>query len=323
MKLIESKAEYIPQEEGLEGIYKVIELAGRTAYHSQDKITPDSAKDFVDRMIKSKHGAALEHGTVYLFYSVSCYDREGQKWVSKYESNPYSKVICVGVDDNEPSEDGNYYDLIGNEACGNEQYVITTNYRVLVENNWLDDLQYLCSPTEFHEKRYTMRFTCSRAIANELVRHRTMSFLQESTRYINYFKERHGGEITFIKPSWLNCSFEDITESELCYLANQYPQEVDGRRFLTSLVESEHAYMTLLQKGCTPQQARDALPNATKTELIITGFASDWRHVMDLRLFGKTGAPHPDMIDLMQKAQKAMQEAGIWEDIMSKPSKFE
>ena len=55
MKLIESKAEYIPQEEGLEGIYKMIELAGRTAYHSLDKITPDSAKDFVDRMIKSNH----------------------------------------------------------------------------------------------------------------------------------------------------------------------------------------------------------------------------------------------------------------------------
>ena len=55
----------------------------------------------------------------------------------------------------------------------------------------------------------------------------------------------------------------------------------------------------------------------------MTGFASDWRHVMDLRLFGKTGAPHPDMKDLMLKAQKAMQEAGIWEDIMSKSSKFD
>ena len=77
MKLIESKAEYIPQatvpsasaEELLEGIYKQIELAGRTAYHSQDKITPTSAKNFVDRMIKSEHGACLEHGTVYLKFS--------------------------------------------------------------------------------------------------------------------------------------------------------------------------------------------------------------------------------------------------------------
>ena len=76
MKLIESKAEYIPQEEGLEGIYKVIELAGRTAYHSQDKITPDSAKDFVDRMIKSHHGAALEAGTVYLKVPIDTYEKD-------------------------------------------------------------------------------------------------------------------------------------------------------------------------------------------------------------------------------------------------------
>ena len=93
--------------------------------------------------------------------------------------------------------------------------------------------------------------------------------------------------------------------------------------FFESLVFAEKNYFVLLNKGFTPQQARDVLPNATKTELIMTGFSSDWRHVMDLRLFGKTGQPHPDMVDLMQKAQKTMQEAGIWEDIMSKPSKFE
>ena len=79
----------------------------------------------------------------------------------------------------------------------------------------------------------------------------------------------------------------------------------------------------MLQKGFQPQQARDILPNATKTELIMTGFSSDWKFLIDLRLFEKTGAVHPDMKDLMQKAQKVMQEAGIWEDIMSKLSKFE
>lgn len=71
MKLIESKAEYLPQENGIEGIYKMIEVAGRTAYHSQDKITTVSAKSFVDRMIKSHHYAALEHGTVYLHLQVN------------------------------------------------------------------------------------------------------------------------------------------------------------------------------------------------------------------------------------------------------------
>lgn len=187
MKLIESKAEYIPQEEGLEGIYKQIELAGRTAYHSQDKITPDSAKGFVDRMIKSKHGAALEEGSVYLLFD--CIRKEYLDYHGEeYENNPYSKVR-FWCDDNDADV---------------RKYYITTNLRVLVENNWLDDLQYLCSPTNDHEKKYAMRFTCSRAIAQELTRHRVFSFLMESQRYINYSKERHGGEITFIIPSWYN-----------------------------------------------------------------------------------------------------------------------
>jgi thymidylate synthase (FAD) len=314
MKLIESKAEYIPQEDGLEGIYKIIELAGRTAYKSEDKIVnvisidiadlPEgitvknipnyktnqqqcieylrnhkikykiisSAKAFVDRMIKSKHGAALEHGTIYLKMP---YD-------TIYDENPYSNSLWDGHD-----------------------MFVTTNYRVLQENEWLDDLKYLCKPTDQHEKRYTMRFTCSRAIAQELTRHRVFSYLMESQRYINYSKERHGGDITFIEPSWLKEMSYDIEE-----------------KFIESLSQAEDNYMWLVH-WLQPQQARDVLPNATKTELIMTGFASDWRFLMDLRLFEKTGAVHPDMKDLMQKAQKAMQEAGIWEDIMSKPSKFE
>ena len=301
MRLIESKAEYIPQEEGLEGIYKQIELAGRTAYHSQDKITPDSAKGFVDRMIKSKHGAALEHGTVYLSFMGT---EEGDSYhFDKYNSDKYSSIS---------------YDKLG--------YVyVTTNLRVLVENGWLDDLQYLYPPTEFHEKRYTMRFTCSRAIAQELTRHRTFSFLMESQRYINYSKERHGGKITYIKPSWLEESEEEANSFLGLVMAgaelNEHGEKIYP--FFESLVFAEKNYFALLNKGYTPQQARDILPNATKTELIMTGFSSDWKHVLDLRLFEKTGAVHPDMLDLMLKAQEVMIEAGIWEDIMSKPSKFE
>jgi thymidylate synthase (FAD) len=293
MKLIESKAEYIPQEEGLEGIYKIIEVAGRTAYHSQDKITPTSAKDFVDRMIKSKHGTALEAGTVYLDIP------EKDDTVLIFGMNPYSETI----------------------KGGDSIYHITTNYRVLIEHDALWTIQkYGCNPSSLHEKRYTMRFTCSRAIANELVRHRTMSFLQESTRYINYSKERHGGEITFIIPSRFGWQEQTIIKGDF---EKSGSGSFDSGAWINSLLESESTYKYLLKEGWTPQQARDVLPNATKTELIMTGFSSDWRHVMDLRLFGKTGAPHPDMIDLMQKAQKSMQEAGIWEDIMSKPSKFE
>ena len=317
MKLIESKAEYIPQEEGLEGIYKMIELAGRTAYHSLDKITPDSAKDFVDRMIKSHHEAALEHGTVYLIGRFSSKKELFEDaWAFKYIDNPYTKTIRVPLDEN-------------NRYNGPQLLYVTTNYRVHVENGWLDDLKeskdtnavILYNPTEFHEKRYTMRFTCSRAIAQELTRHRVFSFLMESQRYINYSKERHGGGITFIIPSWIDRNREPNTEAEVAWLDAMKKAESAYLDMVNGITRKGIVVMPADEK-LTPQQARDVLPNATKTELIMTGFASDYRHLFDLRLFEKTGKVHPDMKDIMQKAQKSMQEAGIWEDIMRKPSKF-
>jgi thymidylate synthase (FAD) len=156
----------------------------------------------------------------------------------------------------------------------------------------------------------------------------------ESQRYINYSKERHGGEITFIIPSWFQTLKEEGNyNGEIRDGSNRIVlggktfqlssvQGFDEHYICSRLAEAENAYFHLLKRGYTPQQARDVLPNATKTELIMTGFSSDWRHVLDLRLFEKTGAVHPDMLNLMLKAQEVMIEAGIWEDIMSKPSKF-
>lgn len=275
MKLIESKAELIQQPSGLEGVYKQIELCGRTCYKSEDKITEDSAKGFVDRMIKSNHTAMLEHGTVYLFIKVSPYDTNLHIHITKYEENPYSRVIPIGVDDNEPSLDGDYYDILGNKATGDMQYAITTNLRVLVEHGWLDDLKYICEPTEHHERRYTLKLTTDRGVSHELVRHRVFSFAQESTRYCNYSKDKFGREITFIFPHWL---------------LNR-----DHDKFVKALMDAEKYYFTLLDQGWTPQEARQVLPNALKTEICITGFESDWKHFLDLRYFETTGKAHPDM----------------------------
>ena len=172
MKLIESSVEIIPQENGLEGIYKQCELAGRTAYKSQDRITEGSAKKFVDAMIRSNHGAVLEHGTVYMVFK---WWQIGKKL--KYLFNPYSKIRRF-------------------------KYV-TTNLRVLFENSWLNDLEYFCEPTEHHERRITAKFICSRGVSHEAVRHRAFSFLQESQRYCMYSKDKMGGEITYIIPEWV------------------------------------------------------------------------------------------------------------------------
>lgn len=290
MKLIDSKAELILQQGGLEGVYKQIEFCGRTCYKSEDKITEDSAKGFVDRMIKSNHTAMLEQGTVYLMAIDWDYNPLRHYWTNKY-----SRVKEIHLETEHCQSDTSY----------KYAYYVTTNLRVLVENGWLDDLQYLCDPTEHHEKRYTMKFTTDRGVSHELVRHRVFSFAQESTRYCNYSKDKFGNELTFIKPSWYD------KDEHTTWLFNG------------QIGASETAYLLLLEKGCSPQEARQILPNALKTEICMTGFACHWRFFFDLRYFGKTGKPHPDMELLATKAKTEFMRAGLWKEIMVQPSKFD
>lgn len=261
MKLIKPSFTILHQAPGLEGVYKQIELAGRTCYKSEDKITPDSAKAFVERMINSGHGAMLEHGTVYLGMPIeTIIPIEANGW-GKYESNKYSKggVVC--------------------SINGEKRVAITTNLRVLVENGWLDDLQYICEPTEYHEKRVCVKFICDRGVSHEFVRHRVFSFAQESTRYCNYSKDKFGNELTFIQPCYLN-------EAELAQYGpyhlvsrNKSPESI----FICSLNNAEKDYLTLIESGWKAQEARAVLPNALKTELVMTGFVTDWQHFFDLR----------------------------------------
>ena len=274
MKLIKPSVEYILQPEGLDGIYKHIERCARTCYKSEDKITEDSAKKMVDALIKSKHTAMLEHSTVYLgrlwIGSVchSCNQTMADEFIDKYAMNPYSKVV-----------------VHNNDIC------VSTNYRVLIENGWLDDLRFLCNPTEYHIKRYTMKFICDRGVSHELVRHRVFSFAQESQRYCNYSKDKFDNCITFIKPSW--CADILLMDDGLSAV------DIDNKAewtFIHNLCDAEDTYFDLLSEGWTPQQARSVLPNATKTEIIMTGFEDDWKHFFDLRLRGTTGKPHPDML---------------------------
>ena len=290
MKLIESSVQIIEEKDP----YKMIELAGRTCYHSQDKITENSAKEFVDRMIKLGHGAMLEHGTVYLDVPNSAGDYD---LVPFFASNPYSRVVIKPLDDRVH----NY---------------VTTNFRVIVENfaeEYIPDiLQYLCEPTEFHEKRITVHFVCDRGVSHEFVRHRVFSFAQESTRYCDYSKDKFGNDITYIIPSWLDLpegkysdwdnDWCDVSELKLLY------PEVDNLSdpancFLQSIKNAEYYYFMLINRGWKPQQARQVLPNATKTELVMTGFESDWEHFFELRC---SGAAHPDAKKLADELKSLM-----------------
>lgn len=288
MKLIKPSVEYIPQED----IYKHIELCSRNCYKSEDKITEDSAKKMVDGLIKAGHGAMLEHGTVYLFFSGSCYDHKFCNHMDEYNCNPYTKGGFIGCDDNEQAENGNFYDIMGNDARGYMQFCFTTNYRVLVENDWLDDLQYAVTPFDNHwSKRYTMKFVTDIGVCRELLRHRKFSFANESTRYCNYSKGKFGGELTFITPTWYTGG-NGINDKE-CSMDSEFELNCE---------EAEKSYLRMISWGAAPQEARQVLPLATKTELVMTGFEDDWVNFMDLRLRGTTGKPHPDMRYIAQLA---------------------
>lgn len=280
MKLINSKVEILePTGYTIDDIYKQIEIAGRTCYKSEDKITPTSAKEFVDRMIKSGHGAMLEHGTVYLTIPTQNCNSE------KYKRNHYSAVNIVSVDGI------------------NGRTFVTTNYRVLVENEWLDDLKYICEPTVFHEKRISVRWTCDRVTGESFLRHRVFSFARESTRYCNYSKDKFGNELTFIIPTWCNdlqdgVTFEDRLDVDKFVWGDINYEDINNikvdeytRTFLYSNIDSELNYIQLINKGYKPQQARQILPFCIKSPLIMTGFESDWKHFFELRC---DAAAHPD-----------------------------
>lgn len=293
------------QEECIQYIYEHIEKCGRVCYKSSDKIGDKPAKEFVNRLINSGHGAMLEHGTVYLQIPFKCIDVSAEleipiieDLVSKYTENKYSQCITI-----------------------NYVAYITTNYRVLVENGWLDDLKYVCAPTKYHEKRYTICFTTDIGVSREANRHRVNSIAEESTRYCNYNKDKFGKELNYIVPAWFDLKDINKAVSKLNpFMSSEYTEkENQGIAafytgdwsaldwWLWGLKCCEIAYMKQIELGLTPQQARQSLPLNTKTTLVHTAFESDWKHFFDLRVLGTTGAPHPNMKKVAEIAYNKVQ----------------
>lgn len=266
MKVTYQSATYLPQGWHLRDIYKQIELAARTCYKSENKISEHSDEKLIQALINSQHTAMLEHGTVYLEFPNDdvAVDHD---WV-KYFENPYS---CMLLTDH-------------------GSYAITTNFRVIIENHWEDDLQYLCEPTPWHAKRYTVRCITNLQVSHELVRHRAMSFAMESSRYCNYSNDKFGNELTFIEPIWFP------TDIPVDYM-EEYP---DVETWYSAMGHIEKCYLQLLDYGWKPQQAAQVLPKGLKTEIVITGFDYQWNHFFDLRLREKTGPVHPQMKELAE-----------------------
>lgn len=260
----------LKQGPGLAGIFQMIELAGRTCYKSEDLITPDSAGAFVNRLIANGHGAMLEHGTVYLKL----------KWwqvgkIIKYFFAPHTE--------------------------SNDLLYVTTNYRVIVENKWEEDLKLLCEPTRKHAKRRTFRIQCDIGVSREANRHRVNSIAEQSTRFCNYSKDKFNNEISVIMPDeCLDLALVPggtyrVLRDFMGYKVSKDPEKQPNalHYWFAANAVCEYCYINLLRLGWKPQQARRVLPLDTVTELVHTAFVSDWKHFLDLRCAPNA---HPDMI---------------------------
>ena len=290
MRINNPSFEIWDQEPSLDGIYRQIERVGRVCYKSEDHQTADSARPFVERMIKNEHYAMLEHGSVFLTISLEGDDKlsaeEREQKANNYISNRFSRVVIAGG-----------------------KAFVSTNLRVLAENGWLDDLAFLTEPTDHHERRVTVHFTTQIAITREFNRQRADSMAEQSTRYCNYSKAKFGNEITVNLPTWVKQLMMDsnwarqISGGTLTISGHDFLElgrkVVDGSatdldNWVFANLATEKSYMNLIAAGRKPQEARVVLPLDTNTELVHTAFISDWKHFFDLRALGTTGAPHPD-----------------------------
>lgn len=280
--------------------YKKIELISRTCYKSEDKITKTSAKKFVKSLIKRMHTAMLEHQ--YFLFQIKNSGYFVEQYINMLKNEDYVHVtkhtdyisengmigsnirylvsanvrtICErGINDPIFRAIKNLYpELIYNE---NDKEVYNDVYALVVNLTDFDDI----TEEEILEHSYfTFRVICDRGVSHEFVRHRPCSFAQESTRYVNY---KEG--IAVIPTNGFDEKSEEVRDV-----------------YMEAFNTSDDCYRKLIELGESSQQARAVLPTALKTELVVTANMNEWKHIMNLRYFGITGTPHPDMKVIAEK----------------------
>ena len=286
MKLIKQSFEFINQTDfSLVGIKKHIERCARVSYKSEDKITDTSYEKFVNMLESRGHDRPLEFGTVHL----------------KMPESEFRSLIDILTSSRTYNDLWMHYKVVETWKEGYIVYV-TTNYRYykLMWNQMNTLSEYFDkTDSEHYPKRYTVHMILDRGVMDEFRTHVGLSHLAESTRYVNYSKEKFGSEITFIKPCWLNvpegkynhCIMVSKNSPDIkieCVgsdeIGKYYNIGEDEGLFLNGLIQSELTYLHLINnKKWTPQQARSVLPLGIKSELISCGFEDAWENFFKRR----------------------------------------
>lgn len=324
MKIVDPSVEVL--RTGLEKDFALtpeqfIEKVGRTCYKSEDKITPESAPKFVRNLINRGHEAMLEHWTL-IFRAKDAHifkiirdmwlDTTNAAWGTSTDDAFLPKLRFTDSDDR--------YIISGNIRAWRDFYRAfmrncPQNCRAVYMQDIMD-----AAPTFFEDLRpedmrpavyepyltpitirdlegalehlvhhdVTLKFVCDRGVSHELARHRAASFAQESTRYCNYAAGKYGREITVVRPSWCD------PESRLYHL------------WKLSCQMNEDVYISMIDAGSAPQEARAVLPNSLKTEVVVTGTMGHWHHFFGLRCGHEA---QPDMRKVACLARDILQAA--------------
>ena len=136
----------------------------------------------------------------------------------------------------------------------------------------------------------SIRFICDRGVTHELVRHRLVSYSQESTRYVNY---KEG--IIVIEPCFWRDKEGQMSMGDL----DKY------ERWKLAMVEADNNYKKLIELGAIPQEARSVLTNSLKTEIVTTTNFREWRHILKLRT---AETAHPQIREVMFIAKDILSE---------------
>lgn len=262
MKIIDQSVEIITESNPL----KRIELVGRVCWKSEHRITEDSAKPFVAGLIKRGHTSPLEHARVvvprdnksFMMYSIN----EPYGYRDRRRKTYKNGRVCADV--------VNVRDLWNMSHYPNH------------ENEFVSEVEKLENSDDY----MTVKFITDIGMSRELIRHRQMSFMELSTRYVNY---KDG--IEFIKPEW--------------YTHKHWGEQ---HVFEATILKIENQYKCLIERGFKPQEARAILPLCTKTELYMTGMLSQWKDVFALR---ESPAAHPQMRALMALLREEMKKNNI------------
>ncbi len=293
-RLIEDSIERVESED----FFDKIALVAHNCYQVSAKSHEDNVQ-FVKRLIASGHLAMIEH---YRFTVRTTYQNYADLVVKT--ANPFIHVDCVSHFDSTKNvyfisfslrplieakpEDRFVYVHLAN-ALPPEIFELLDSYREYPD-------EHICSMADMSEvidqlgseraKAFIYPTYClitDRGVTHELVRHRIASYAQESTRYCNYSKDKFDNCLTFIKP----LKYEECKEEYDAYFQ-----------------QCSDTYFALLEKGCSPQEARSVLPNCLKTSIMVTCNLDEWDVIFNLRTADNA---HPDIRRVISKVRDDME----------------